>query len=419
MRRLVVLFVVFVFTTWPQFRGANHDNIVDTHPPGSWKTNPTILWSVKTEQGHSGAAISDGRVYFMDHNLSEGKDLVRCLDLETGSELWRHSYPVLLKPKPSKWGVSRTVPAVSNGHVVTIGPMCHVTCLTIDGELVWRKDMVKEFGTKVPPWYTGQCPLIDDGKLIIAPGGDPLMMAINISSGSVLWEVPNPNDWGMTHSSIVPFGDQYVYCTTKGIIGVKDGKVIWQNNDWVVPIANVPLPVPVSGTDLFLSGGYKMGSGLLRASGSNADLVWSKKVHGKSTFNSECQTPIFWKGNIYGLMRNGKLACLDLKGNILWESKEGYAFGPYVMFENGTMLLLHCYFGTLTLLDVSPSGYTILGTTDLLIKDAAKFKLEVAMKSTMQKTKTKVQEVMAPMAVSGNKVVIRDAFNLYCVEMPW
>jgi len=30
-------------------------------------------------------------------------------------------------------------------------------------------NLVKEYGTTIPQWYTAQCPLIDSGKAIIAP----------------------------------------------------------------------------------------------------------------------------------------------------------------------------------------------------------------------------------------------------------
>ncbi len=32
------------------------------------------------------------------------------------------------------------------------------------GELLWDQDLVKDYGAKVPLWYTSQCPLIDQGK---------------------------------------------------------------------------------------------------------------------------------------------------------------------------------------------------------------------------------------------------------------
>ena len=69
----------------------------------------------------------------------------------------------------------------------------------------WLLDLVRQFGASVPQWYAGQCPLIDGGRAILAPGGpDALLMAVECATGRVVWKTPNPHGWTMTHSSIVP-----------------------------------------------------------------------------------------------------------------------------------------------------------------------------------------------------------------------
>ncbi|MHC4907904.1 MAG: outer membrane protein assembly factor BamB family protein, partial [Planctomycetota bacterium] len=102
--------------------------------------------------------------------------------------------------------MSRTVPAVNEKYIVTIGPKCHVTCLDrVTGEFKWMIDLVAEYGTTEPLWYAGQCPLIVDGKAIVAPAGpDVLMMAVDCETGEVVWKTPNPGGWKMTHCSIIP-----------------------------------------------------------------------------------------------------------------------------------------------------------------------------------------------------------------------
>ena len=96
------------------------------------------------------------------------QDAIRCLSLDDGREIWRYNYPVEIK---RNHGMSRTVPAVSGGYVVTLGPKCQVYCLNAaTGALAWKKDLVRECGTTVPPWYAGQCPLIDGDRVILAPG---------------------------------------------------------------------------------------------------------------------------------------------------------------------------------------------------------------------------------------------------------
>ncbi|MHC4759702.1 MAG: outer membrane protein assembly factor BamB family protein [Planctomycetota bacterium] len=157
--------------TWPRFRGANFDGIgrVEIVPATTWpEAGPGVLWSIDVGEGYAGAAVMAGRVYIMDYDRENAQDVIRCLSLEDGKDIWKYSYPVKVK---RNHGMSRTVPAVTEKYIVTMGPKCHVTCLDpVTGEFKWMINLVREFNTTVPPWYAGQCPLIEDGKVIIAPG---------------------------------------------------------------------------------------------------------------------------------------------------------------------------------------------------------------------------------------------------------
>ena len=79
--------------------------------------------------------------------------------------------------------MSRTVPAVTNDYIVTIGPRCHVMCVDREsGDFRWGIDVAEKYQSEVPFWYTGQCPLIYDNKAIIATGGDALMIAVDCAT---------------------------------------------------------------------------------------------------------------------------------------------------------------------------------------------------------------------------------------------
>ena len=110
----------------------------------------------------------------MDYDRDKKQDALRCLSLADGREIWRYAYPVSVK---RNHGMSRTVPAVTDKLVVAMGPKCHVVCLDpATGELRWGLDLVRQYGTTVPPWYAGQCPLIDNGAVILAPGGKAALL---------------------------------------------------------------------------------------------------------------------------------------------------------------------------------------------------------------------------------------------------
>ena len=394
---------------WPRFRGANFDAISteDFSPARTWPSNgPNIVWSIDVGEGFAGPAILAGRVYLMDYNREQQADVVRCLSLDDGRDIWRYSYPVKVK---RDHGMSRTVPAVTEQYVVTIGPKCHVTCLnSMTGEFHWMFNLVREFDTKVPRWYTAQCPLIEKGRAIIAPAGTVLMTAVDCETGEIIWETPNPDGWVMTHSSIVPmeFNGRrfYVYCGGNqiegGVVGVsaEDGSVLWKNEQWKVRF-NVPMPIVVGEGRLFLSAGYgqyELGCAMLRLSETDGNITTQLEfLHPTEVFGSMQQSPIFYEDYLYGVRLDGQLVCLDLDGNIVWTSTSANKFGngPYSIV-NGLIYIMNDD-GELTLVQASPSGYLPLAHAKVL--DG--------------------HESWGPMAFASGRLIVRDKQRMICLDI--
>jgi len=392
--------------SWARFRGDNFDAVKKSVLPlaRSWpEGGPAVLWSVEAGEGFAGPAVFGGCVYLLDYDREQEADVVRCMSLDDGKDIWRYSYPVKLK----RWhGMSRTVPAVTEDYVVTIGPRCHVTCLdSRTGEFKWMYNLVAEFGTKVPQWYTAQCPLIDGGRAIIAPAGDEvLMMAVECETGEIVWQTPNPNKWAMTHSSIVPmeFGGRrfYIYCGSGGVVGVdaENGEVLWKHTGWQMRTA-VPAPVIVGDDRIFLSAGYgqyDLGCAMLKLSEAGGEIkVESDFVHNTEVFGSMQQTPVYYEGHIYGVGMDKQLACLDAGGNVLWRSSSANKFGhgPYMIAEG--LIFVMDDDGLLRLVQASPGGYMELGQARVLAGP----------------------ESWAPMAMAGGRLIVRDVIRMVCLDV--
>jgi len=396
---------------WPGFRGADFDNISKEEValaqewPGE---GPKVLWSLEVGEGFAGAAIRAGCVYLMDYDRENQADAIRCFSLADGQEIWRYAYPVKIK---RFHGISRTVPAVTDKYVVTMGPKCHVTCVdAVTGEFSWMLNLVREYGSKVPQWYTSQCPLIDEGKAIIAPAGDEvLMMAVDCASGDILWTTPNPDKWVMTHSSIVPMtyaGERfYIYCggstSSGGVVGVsvQDGRVLWKNEQWCIR-TNVPAPVVVGPDRIFVSAGYgqaKYGCAMLRLVQEQGQIQAKVEfLHPTKVFGTMQQTPILYQGHLYGVGMDKQLICLDLEGQVQWTSTSAnkFGFGPY-MIANDKLYVVDDS-GVLTLVEASPARYSPLAQTQLFA-DAV--------------------ETWAPLAMASGRLIVRDLTRMICVDM--
>jgi outer membrane protein assembly factor BamB len=400
--------------TWTRFRGADFDNIVKNSQPlkNSWTGNqPEILWSVGLGEGHAGPAVFEGKVYMMDYDEANRQDALRCFSLVDGKELWRRSYKVSLK---RNHGMSRTVPAVNADYVLTIGPRCHVMCVKREsGDFLWGLDMVQQYKTEVPLWFTGQCPMIDNNKAILAPGGSSLIVAVDLATGKVLWETPNPGKLKMSHSSIMPWTlkgkKMYVYSAVGGIVGVSaegadEGKILWQSTAWNHAVV-APAPVCFPDGKVFLTAGYGAGSMVIKVtpSGTEYKVEVLKQYSPKDGMACEQQTPVVWDGFMYGIqpkdagpLRN-QLICVspDDVTKVIWTSgKEGrFGLGPYLIADKKMFLLSDD--GTLTL--IKPDGKKYVQIAQKKLFDGA--------------------DAWAPMALADGYLLLRDAKTMVCVNV--
>ena len=388
---------------WPWFRGRkldaiNHENV---RLAREWaEGDPKLLWGIDLGEGYAGTAVLNGRVYLLDYDAENQADALRCLSLADGKEIWRYSYPVKIK---RNHGMSRTVPAVTEKYAVTMGPLCHVLCVdSVSGEFLWAFDLVKEFKTVVPEWYAGQCPLIEKDRVILAPGGDALMMAVDCATGDIIWKTPNPNGWDMTHSSIIPmeFGGQsmYIYCASGGVVGVsaEDGSILWETTEWKISIATVPTPLIIGDGRIFLSGGYNSGSMMLNLKEENGKLIPETLFRlTPKVFGSAQQTPILFNGYIYGVRPDGRLVCIDLDGNPVWDSGPAHRFGlgPY-MIADGLIYVMDDS-GLLTLAEAKSDGYNQLAQAQVLTG----------------------HDSWGPMAMAGGRLILRDLTRMVCLDV--
>ena len=384
--------------SWPRFRGPQGNGIADASPTIGKTWAP--LWTVDLGEGYAGAAVRDGRVYVLDYDQTQFADALRCLSLADGKEIWRFTYPVKVK---RNHGMSRTTPTLAGKYVLSFGPKCHVVCLDAEtGQFVWGIDLVKEFHAEVPEWYAGQCPLVDGDRVILAPGGDALMIAAELATGKIIWKTPNPNDWKMTHASIVPIEfagkRQFVYCGSRGVAGVSatDGALLWETDQWAISIATVPTPIDVGNGKLFFSGGYNAGAKMmqLQVAGGKISPVELFRLPA-SEFGATQQTPILFQSHIYGVRPDGQLACLDLAGKVVWTSgtKEKFGLGPFII-ANGKLLVMNDS-GVLTLAEADPMGYRQIVKNRIL----------------------NGHDSWAPMALAGNRLLARDLTQMVCLDL--
>lgn len=400
---------------WPGFRGPSRDNVATnagalatTWPDGG----PRVRWSMPMGDGHAMPALAGGFLYVLDYDEARGGDCLLCLNADTGKQRWERFYKVKTK---RNHGISRTVVATDGDAVVALGPQCHVLCVAAEsGAYRWGFSLAERYGTKVPLWYAGQCPLIESGVVILAPAGTNVVLCgVDVKSGATVFETPNPGGLSMSHASVMVLNvagvRQYVYAALGGVIGVgadgaERGKLLWRT-DVFQPSVIAPSPVPLSDGRFFMTAGYGFGGAMFQVALDGG--AWQVKLLFKTDrkqFASEQQTPVFLDGLLYAVLPSDgggdrqQLACMTPEGERLWVSgKESmFGLGPYVAAANGLMYLLDDM-GTLTLARIGRSGYTVLGRHALM--------------------DGKGRDAWGPMLLSSGRLYLRDGARLYCLQV--
>jgi outer membrane protein assembly factor BamB len=406
---------------WPRFRGNDFDNInKDTFKIAeSWDTTgPPVLWRVTLGEGYAGPAVSRGRVYVLDYDERRKADMLRCFSLKSGTELWRRWYNVEIK---RNHGYSRTVPAITDKYLVSIGPRSHVMCLNpLSGDLLWTIDMEKEFGIPgkakgkiTPDFYSGQCPLIDNDVAVLAPGGKALMVGVRCSDGIIIWRTPNPDSLRMSHGSIMPMTIQgrkmYVYNAVGGVVGIaadgpETGKLLWKTLEWS-PATTAASPLFLGHNEIALFGSYGAGGARIRIDfdGTNYSAVLIESHKAMEGISSDQQTPILTGNFVWTVMPENagplkkQLVCYnksDLRTPV-WSTGKDFRFGrglgPYIVKDDKMFLL-----------DDDATLYL--------------FKLEGSKASVIsQHSILKGIEAWGPMALAGNYLIMRDSRHLLCL----
>ena len=398
---------------WSTFRGKDRTNIIRVQelvslPSGDYP----VMWSIETGEGYAAPVIYNGRVYFLDYDEPLSSDALRCFSLETGEELWRRWYRV---PMKRNHGFSRTVPAIGDNYIITLGPEGHVMCCDpVTGALKWSLDMKKQYNTKIPDWFTGQCPYVDNHTLVLAPAGDEVLLTgLDCLTGEILWTTPNTVNYNMSHSSVTPMTlggkKTYVYFGIGGVCGVSAeagdcGTVLWETGKWR-PSVIAPSPLQLSSNLIFLTAGYGAGGALLHVE--RAGAQWTATITDQFKPNeglsSEQQTPILYNHMIIGTLPAGgggnrlRLVCYSPSNlhSPIWVSSadERFGFGPYMIINDNLFALKED--GELYVYEIRHQGLTLLKKQRIM--DGV--------------------DAWGPMAYADGMLIVRDAHHVKCLKI--
>lgn len=422
-RRIYLLLIAMLLqacnqkTNWNQYLGPDRNAIVkEANILRDWgEKGPKEMWSYNLGEGFGSAAIYDGEVFILDREKGK-KDILRCLDIDTGKELWNFSYEA---EGELSYPGSRSVPTVDDKYVWSAGPHGDLYCIDKQThKAVWNINLKEKYASKLTQWGYSQAPIIHDDLVILAPHGDKAgVVAFDKVSGEVAWESrpltgcsfhasPTLGSYGGVDQVIMisPY-DRRDSTKTNEVVSfdANSGEELW-TYDGLKSFGTITPPVVLDDKRLFFTdcsynGKYGPVSILVEVtkdeSGFNVKELFLTEEAG-----CKMHPAVLFEDHFYvnSTGRPNQMSCLDMKGKNVWtqDSIPGFDLGGMILIgdlivnQNGKN-------GDIYLIEPSPEGYKELGRASFF--------------------DSKKSQAWAPIAYYDGKIIVRDQEKMVCVDL--
>ena len=341
-------------TDWPQWRGADRDgHAADQDLRQSWpKKGPKLKWTFdKAEEGFSTMAVADGKLYTM--GADEDNCFVICLNSENGKLIWKTPIARASKRRDynQQWGEGpRGTPTVDGDHVFAMTDLGVVVSLDKQsGKLSWSVDLVDVYKCDVPRWGYSESPLVDGDRVIVTPGGEKFMVALDRESGDEVWHTKGFDEPAQYVSAILgQAADTRFYLTAaqSGLIAFdsQSGEVAFSDDMTGNDVAVVSTPI-LHDDWVYHTSDYGAGNTLLKLTPKADGGIRAKSLYhlaGKTMRNHHGGV-VLGDGVSYGFTKvdGGVWMAQDLEtGETLWRERVGRNRSGSISYADGR---LYCY----------------------------------------------------------------------------
>jgi len=395
---------------WPAWRGPDRDGkSPDKGLLKSWPAEgPKQLWKVTgIGQGFSNVSFGGGLIYITGRKeagnpstLPEAKHVYE----RPGKRLYLFAIDMQGKYKwvrdltASYMGYykgARATPTYDNGNLYLVTGTGVIGCYDAKtGETKWTRNMA-EFNAKPIKWGFTESVLIVGDLMVISPGGDSFMVALDKATGKTVWQSEEYGGAQYGSPIHVVYQDipMVINGSHKGLMAVhaETGKTLWTQPFGADALACVPT-VAFSDGYVFWAVGYGEGAICMKMSVSGEKVTATEAWRTKGM---DCHVGgyVIQDGYIYGNHKNG-YTCLELKtGEKKWFDK-GIGKGS-LCWADGMLYLYNEKDGTAALATCSPDGLEIKGTFSVL---------------------GECQSWAHPVVVGG-RLYLRYDDNLYCFDV--
>ena len=387
---------------WPQWLGPKRDGIwretgiLAKFPAGG----PKVRWRTPIDEGYSGPSVAGGKVYITDRVRNKGVkqpenafkkppvagvERVLCLNEADGKILWKHEYPCEYRVSYSAG--PRTSPVIADGKVYTLGAMGNLYCYNANtGDVIWSKDLLKEYKMNIPVWGFSGHPLIDGDRLICLVGGEgSVAVAFNKDTGKEIWKALSASEPGYAPPMIYEIGGKREliiwHPQAVNALDPVTGAVHWTTSYGNKKILQAGLSIPTPRLDkdkLFFTAFYTGPLMLQVNSDQQPRVLWQGQGTGETPektdgLHSIMSTPFIKDGHIYGVCSYGELRCIEeATGKRVWATHQATTgksvrWGNAFLVEQGDRFILFNELGDLTIAKLTPMGYQEIDRSNILV----------------------------------------------------
>ncbi len=360
--------------SWPQWGGPNRDHkSLQTGLLKSWPDGgPKLAWKYANAGfAYSSVAVSGGRLYSL--GAQQEKNFAFCLDSLSGKEIWRTELgPALSNDHYNQgWGGGpRSTPTIIDQRVIVLddgGNCCSLDSQT--GQVQWRTNLVSDHGGKLPHWGYSESPLVDGRRIVVCPGGETFLIALDIETGKKVLSSSGHAETAHYVSAVkhtVDGIDMYVTASRSGLVGFscETGSALWKNGSSGNGTATIPTPI-VDGQYVYHTSGYGAGCVLVKLSGGEGKIT-AHESYANKEMQSHHGGVVLVDGNIFGYKKSGGFVCQDLmSGQSKWSHRITGDSSTAVIYADQRLYAFGESSGACYLLDVSATKWTERGKVSL------------------------------------------------------
>ncbi|HZS08868.1 MAG TPA: PQQ-binding-like beta-propeller repeat protein [Blastocatellia bacterium] len=343
---------------WPQWRGPERNGISrETGLLKSWPANgPAMIWSISNlGNGYGSLAIKGDRI--LVQGVQSGSSVVFCLNRADGKPVWTATLGRSLNQDKGRG--PRGTPTIDNDRVYALSENGDLACLKFgDGSVVWRKNILKEYGGSNPNWLISESPLVDGDRLVVTPGGNQAgIVAMDKMTGKTVWTTKELSD-DAGYASCIAVDVQGVHTiigfTARAGVGVRaaDGKLMWRYEPPANRTANCATPV-FADNKVFYTSDYGTGCGLLELKAQNGE-VKAEELYFSRDMKNHHGGVVLVNGYLYGYS-DSTLTCVSFAtGRTVWRDRS--VGKGSLTYADGNLYLLG-EDNVVGLAEATPQGY--------------------------------------------------------------